>query len=400
VPWIVFDVLKISSDLRTETLYSFYLLVLSLPIVTTSASVRGILEAYQEFRTINVIRTILGISGFVMPLLCMIFTKSLFWIVLSLVILRIVLWMMYFYKSFKVNPALKSVGMFDRSLLKPIFRLSSWMSVSSIIVPLNIYLDRFMIGAAISASAIALYTTPYELVSKLLIIPSAFAGVMFPAISATYINDPDYSKTLLIRASKYIFLILYPIVFLIIAFAPEGMAWWVGEPFAKNSYIVLQILAIGILFNSLGYIPYAFIDGIGRPDVNAKIQIIELPFYFFLLWLGIAKGGITGAAIVWSFRTAIDSVVLWFCSKKINPVPNAKIIEPSLTWGVPFIILPIVMILIGVTLSMKILVTVIILSIFMVITWHSLLEKEERELMFSKLISFTQGRGTNNATKS
>ena len=393
IPWIVFDVLRISNDLRLETLHSFYLLIFSIPVVTTSASIRGILEAYQEFRTINFIRGSLGLSAFIMPLLCLAITKSLVWIILSLVIFRIIVWMLYLYKCFEINPALKSTRVFDRTLIKPIFKLSSWMSVSSIIVPLNIYLDRFMIGALVSAGAIAYYVTPYEITSKLLIIPGAFAGVMFPAISATYLRDPEYSNKLIVRATKYIFLILYPIVFLIVAFAYKGMTFWIGSQFAENSYIVLQVLAVGTLFNSIGYIHYAFLDGIGKPDINAKVQLVELPFYSLLMWFSIKEYGINGAAYAWGIRTAVDSAILWFFAQKFNSMKIAVKVKTIHLWIILLILSSSVILIIVGDTYYKILISIVALSIFLLISWHSLLKIEERDFIVSKLKIFVRYHG-------
>ena len=83
--------------------------------------------------------------------------------------------------------------------------MSGWMTVSKIIVaPMIIYLDRFLIGAIISAVAITYYITPYEVVTKLLLIPGALTGVLFPAFAATYLNDPATTKKLFNKGVKFI----------------------------------------------------------------------------------------------------------------------------------------------------------------------------------------------------
>ena len=390
VPYFVYDIFKISNDLKLETLQSFYIIVLSIPIVATSASIRGILEAYQEFGVINIIRILLGISSFVVPLFCLFLTKNLVWIILSLVIFRIIVWILYLYQCFKINPALKSTRIFERTLIKPIIKLSGWMSISSIVVPLNLYLDRFMIGTVVSASAIAYYVTPYEIVSKLLIIPGAFAGVLFPAISATHKRDPSYTNKLIVRATKYIFLILFPIVFFIVVFAQEGMTLWIGRQFAENSYMILRILAVGVLFNSIGYIPYAFLDGIGRADVTAKVQLIELPFYFLLMWFSVKEGGINGAACAWGIRTAVDSVILWFFAHKLNSNKITIKVKPIHVWIILLILFSSVIFVIGGNAYYKLLISIVILSVFLLISWHSLLLKAERDFIISKLKIFNR----------
>ena len=107
-PDLVHNLFKISLGLQTETLRTFYILALSIPIVTTTAGIRGFLEAYQKFGIINVIRIFLGVFMFLGPLLCLIFTNSLFWIVCFLILIRIVVWILYLLECFKLNIKIKN----------------------------------------------------------------------------------------------------------------------------------------------------------------------------------------------------------------------------------------------------------------------------------------------------
>jgi len=313
---IVYKVFNISQSLQNETLITIYILALSIPIVTTTTGIRGLLEAYQKFGIINIIRTFLGVSSFLVPLLCLAFTDSLYWMVIFLVVVRIIVWILYLYQGFKLNEELKKKLYFENNLIRPILRLGGWMTVSNITVPLIVYMDRFLIGAFVSAAVIAYYTTPYEVISKLLIIPGAITGVLFPTFSASYLTNPDFAKKVSILAAKYIFFLLYPIVLTIITFANEGLNLWLGENFAENSSLILQLIAAGVLFNSIAYIPFTFLEGIGRPDITAKIQLFELPIYLISMWFAIKKLGINGAALVWFIRMIIDSLILFYFSEK------------------------------------------------------------------------------------
>ena len=73
-----------------------------------------------------------------------------------------------------------------------------------------------------------------------------------------------------------------------------------------------------MLFNSIGYIPFTFLDGIGRSDLNAKIQIFELPLYCILIWGLIKLCGILGVAIAFALRTGIDTILLIVVSLRIS----------------------------------------------------------------------------------
>ena len=63
-PWLVYDALKIPPTLQHESLHAFYLLALSIPIVISSAGLRGVLEAYQRFGLVNAVRLSMGVFTF------------------------------------------------------------------------------------------------------------------------------------------------------------------------------------------------------------------------------------------------------------------------------------------------------------------------------------------------
>ena len=101
------------------------------------------------------------------------------------------------------------------------------------------------------------------------------------------------------------------------AFAPEGLAIWLDERFMQNSTQVTRILSAGIFFTCLGQIPYAFIQGAGRPDLTGKLHLIEFPPYIVLLAVSINLAGITGAAVIWTLRFVIDTIVMYLIAQKL-----------------------------------------------------------------------------------
>ncbi len=391
-PDLVHSLIKISKPLQPQTLKTFYLLALAIPIVTTTAGIRGVLEAYQVFGIINIIRTFLGVSMFLGPLVCLIFTNSLFWIVLLLIAVRCIVWILYLFQCFRINQKIKSKISFEKNLVKPILKLSGWMTVSNIIVPLMVYSDRFLIGALVSATAIAYYATPYEAVTKLLLVPGALIGVLFPAFSASYLSKPEFTKKLSIRALKYIFIFLFPLVVLIVTFSHEGMNLWLGSKFAEHSTFILQMLAVGVLFNGIAYIPFTFLQGIGRPDITAKVNLVELPFYFFGMWFAIKQAGINGAALVWLLRMGVDALVLFIFSNKIMSTHVKFNFNSSYFYIAVLVLVSIIPIIID-DVYLKIFISITVLSAFLYISWRFLLLDEEKEFLVSRL-KFLNGRSS------
>jgi O-antigen/teichoic acid export membrane protein len=184
-----------------------------------------------------------------------------------------------------------------------------------------VYFDRFLVGAVISMSAVAYYATPYEFVTKLWLIPGALMSVLFPAFASSYREDPAHAADLFHQAVKYQLLAIFPLVFVIVLGARHGLALWLGNEFADTSYLVLQVLAIGVFINCLAHVPFSFLQGIGKPDVTSKLYIAELVLYIPALWFLVRYFGINGAAFAWTARVAVDTILLFYVTgRHIRPL--------------------------------------------------------------------------------
>lgn len=336
-PGLVDHVLRIPDNLKVETVHALYLLAISVPIVTSTSGFRGVLEALQRFDTVNKVRIPMAISVFLGPLLVIPFSRSLVWIFAFLVAGRLFAWVAYVLATLRALPGLRGDLTFQTSGLKAAFQFGGWITAGNLIVPVLVYVDRFVIGALLSLSAVAFYTTPFEAVSKLLTVPGAVAGVMFPAFAATYVQDRQRTGLLLQRGVKYIFLALFPVVLVVIAFAPEGLNLWVGSAFAQNSTAVLRYLAAGVFVNCLAQIPLSLVQSTGRPDIVAKLQAVELPLYLAAIYWATEHYGLSGAAIAWSSRVCVDALLMFAIAHRLLPrcrgfaVPLAASVVSALT---------------------------------------------------------------------
>jgi O-antigen/teichoic acid export membrane protein len=310
-PWLVHRALHVPVALQPETLRSFYLLGLSIPAVISTAGLRGLLEAHQRFKIINALRVPMGIYSFASPLLVLPFSRNLFPVVGVLAAGRVAGWAVHLIACFRVVPELRQGIAWHGAAAGPLLRFGGWMTVSNIVGPLMVTLDRFLIGALVSMAAVAYYATPYELVTKFWLIPGSLVGVMFPAFSTSFVHDRKRTAMLYGRCVKYVFLILFPAILLIVGLARSGLTLWLGADFAQHSFRVLQWLAVGVFINSLAQIPFALVQGVGRPDLTAKLHLIELPAYLLILWWLIGARGVEGAAMAWTARVGVDAIVLF-----------------------------------------------------------------------------------------
>jgi O-antigen/teichoic acid export membrane protein len=114
-------------------------------------------------------------------------------------------------------------------------------------------------------------------------------------------------------------------VLIIIAGSRTGLRLWLGPAFAEHSTVVLQVIAAGVLVNSIAHVPFSMIQGVGRPDLTAKMHLAEVVPYVGLLWLLIARFGIVGAAIAWTARCTIDSAILFILARRMLPSSHASL---------------------------------------------------------------------------
>ncbi len=316
-PVLVHRVLDIPDALLSEANSGFIILALCIPVVTVSTGLRGILEAYQKFGIVNIIRILNGILLFTAPLLLLPRTVRLPWYIGALVTVRVLVFAAYAVFCFISIPALHN-SRINMSLIRPMFKLGGWMSVSNIIGPFMVYFDRFLIGVWISVAAVTFYVTPWEVVTKMLLIAAAVVRVLFPAFSASYHSQPDRAAILYSRGLKTLMFMSFPICLIFITLAEPGLRLWLGDQFAAKGTVVAQWLALGCFLNAQAQVAFTFIQASGRPDITAKLHLLEMPVYVAGLWLLIQHFGIAGAAMAWTGRIAIETVLLLLFAEKIH----------------------------------------------------------------------------------
>jgi O-antigen/teichoic acid export membrane protein len=211
-----------------------------------------------------------------------------------------------------------SIPLWDRVTLRKLISFGGWVTVSQLISPLFMYVDRVFIGMFLSLAAVAYYTVPQEALTRVLIVPMSLTTTLFPAMSGQPIALDQANKTAILyyRSLKYLTIIMVPLVLSFLLFSSEILRLWLGDEFAAQSVTVFQILALGILVNSLSQVPTTALHAFGRPDITAKFHIIELPLMVVLNLILIPSIGIAGAAIAWTLRVWIDGLLLFLAAQR------------------------------------------------------------------------------------
>lgn len=324
----VHRVLDLSAAHQAEAVGSFMTLAAAAPVLVVSNTFRGLLEAGHRFDLVNLIRGPTSAANFLVPLLGVWSGWSIVGIVLGVVVVRSLALVAYVTSCLRLWPVLRRPGFAKRGTARELLGFGGWVTVSSVISPLLVYVDRFLIGAVVSVGAVGYYTAPHEVVSRLAILPSSIAAALFPAFSAP--APTGRLGRLFARSTKYLVALIAPPLLCLALLSTDLLRLWLGPEFAAAGGPVLQWLALGMIMNGLAFLPYGLLQGRGRPDLTAKFHLLELPLYLVLLWGLLNRWGIEGAAAAWAIRVTLDAILLFGAVVRLGIIPGAALLEGRL----------------------------------------------------------------------
>ena len=239
----------------------------------------------------------------------------------------------YWILAFRAMPALHTAA-FRMVAVRPVLSLGGWMMVSNLVQPLLLYLDRFILASLMSVEASAYFSTPYDLVVRIWVIPIAVMNTAFPALTASLRANPLGAGNLFRRCGLSILGLVFIPCLLATAFGPWLLRLWLGAEFAEHAGDVMQILAVGVMFTCVAQLPAGLVDGIGRPDLNAKLSFAEVLVYVPCFVGLIGAFGIQGAAFAWTARVGVDCAARLLIAGRCYPAGRSAIDTVTLATGI------------------------------------------------------------------
>jgi O-antigen/teichoic acid export membrane protein len=382
---IVERFLHIPIALQSEARATLWILAAAIPMTIVSTGLRGILQAQQRFGWVNAIRAPQGIFNFAAPLAILPFSSSLVPVVAVLAVGRALGMVAFLLVCLRVTPELRRFPRVHRTYVRELFGYGGWIMASNLMAPLLSSWDRIVIGGMLPISAIGYYTAPQEVISKTGILAASLGSVLFPSFAAHYAANSRYVALTLERALKATFFIMFPVVLVAVAFAPEGLRLWLGASFAAHSATALRLLALGVLLNSFNQSTFALMQGCGRPDFATKLQGCVLLAYAPLSVYLIHLLGIEGAAcaVIAQFAMQFGGSV-YSCRKLVPEWPWSGIRKFALLLllGGVALVPPV---LLGTAIA-KLCYVIAILVVFAGASWSFVFSSQERDSIMGMLL--------------
>lgn len=215
----------------------------------------------------------------------------------------------------------------SRAEIGNLARFGSWVMVTGLISPLLVISDRFLIGAILGAVAVAVYTIPFQVANRTMMIPYAVMQVMFPKLvrgtdTGSHANAREY---MVVLGSVYAVVVIG-----VISLAEPLLRLWLGAELDERSILIAQVIMVGLWANAVAQVPFGFIQARGDPKFTGLLHVAELPIYFAVLVLLGSAFGLAGVAAAFVVRCAGDLLALLYRAKMLDRWVAARLVPTAL----------------------------------------------------------------------
>jgi O-antigen/teichoic acid export membrane protein len=230
----------------------------------------------------------------------------------------------------------------DKLAFKDIFGFGVYTSATNVSNYLINNIDYLLIGKLLSAQALGVYTFAFVLTdtfrSRLMAVTN---NVMYPLYGKKQSN-PESLKKYYLNVVNYNSIIVYPIMIFMLA---------LGQPFIIQVFGIkweasippLQILSLSVMVHMLVNSNTALVRGMGRPDLEMKLQLIKAVIFVPMLSAGIYFYGITGAAWAILINKVIAVAIAQYTFNKLIHIKMgtmeflSAIRTPALAGGISYL---------------------------------------------------------------
>jgi O-antigen/teichoic acid export membrane protein len=272
-----------------------------IPMAFINAS-RAFLEGSRDFGRLSVLRVIYMPANFLVPAVMVWYNPavSVNALVVGVVLSKFLEALHYSAWGLKKYVFTGYVSHKKKLLL---FGFGKWIGVNSVLGPLFSYSDRFVVSLFISIASLTSLVPATELINRLMVLPMAITGVLFPEFSRS--SDRIFEKHAISFEALYLINTLIAVA--LMSVSHPLIELWLGA--GKDDVAVLMILfLVGWPLASHNRVvsTYLQVRG-GQRAVTVSAAIVAL-IYLLVMAILVAMVGIYGAPLAALFRVILINV--------------------------------------------------------------------------------------------
>jgi O-antigen/teichoic acid export membrane protein len=205
----------------------------------------------------------------------------------------------------------------NSSIFKIFIATALPFAIAGIIGRLYSYSDSLLMSKMLTAKELGWWSVPYKITFAFQFIPVALSASVYPVFSSLFISEKTAIGPLFEKAWRYLFAIVFPLAFGLMAIADPVVNHVFGQQFAP-SVTPLRILLVSLIFGFLGFITSAALNATNRQKIQTKLIATALVVNVILNLILLPKLRIDGAAIAALTSNAILCLAgLYFASRQV-----------------------------------------------------------------------------------
>ena len=187
----------------------------------------------------------------------------------------------------------------DREMLREVFGFGVYSWLQGIGGMLLGQIDRYVVAALLSTSALTYYTVCLQLAQQVHALLSKTAAFIFPLASiAKEGGDQAKLRRIYFKSLQVLTIAAVTIGLPIFIFASQILTIWMGSDFALEATNVLRILVFGAAIMATSIIPYYYMNGTGFVRLNTLFalvsgSIVAVSSFFLIPWVGLVGAALS-----------------------------------------------------------------------------------------------------------
>ncbi|WP_241287765.1 oligosaccharide flippase family protein, partial [Pseudomonas aeruginosa] len=180
--YLVVDIFKVDRSSYEDALTGTRVAALCIPFFLASLVLQGYLEGVEDFYSFNKYRALSGTLTYLLPVAFLLFEKTFSSLIYGLLFARA--GSCFLIALIVSRRCSVWTWRWDVKVFKTLISFGSWLTITNIISPVMVYMDKFLIARITGAGELAYYAAPSELINRMSILPVAITRAVFPRLSA------------------------------------------------------------------------------------------------------------------------------------------------------------------------------------------------------------------------
>jgi O-antigen/teichoic acid export membrane protein len=279
----IISLLKIPSPIHEESRFAILGMVLILSFNNIFSIFEAVLVGLQRMDVQNKIMIFASVFNVAGTFFFLEKGFGLRGLVINYGIVSFVILLLNIYFSYRLLPQIR-IGFVwvHKEVFKKLFSYGVKMQISNFAFIMHQQADKIILSHFLGLNFVTFYELGQKAANGIRTLPILLLTALVPAVSELEASDnKEKLMELYTRGSKYISLMVFPLILLSITIAPDLINLWVGDKFPL-AVLSFQILVIGYVINVLTGMGTSVVRGIGKPEYETRYAVLTLVLQLIL----------------------------------------------------------------------------------------------------------------------